>query len=236
MRVRLFGSAVRGENDRFSDLDILVMTTERYDQEQREEKTVELVKRIKELSGIGGLVEEVSISWYSEERLAQMHAEGHLFAWHIFLESVKLLANEEDCIDRLGRPAGYRNSVDDIEKFRRIMVCGQASLADTPRNASYEAGMLYLCCRNIAMCASWHSSGGLKFGRYSPYEVADLPELTLKKEVYFRFAQARIGAARFGDLPEAMPHEVEDGYRTALEWCDNIIASIKSRRGPNGNS
>lgn len=224
MRARLYGSRVRGEADRLSDIDILVMSVEPYNQAQRQDISAVLATGIQDV--LGADAEAISVAWYSEARLCQMYADGHLFAWHLFLESVKFLDASADFLDTLGRPSRYLNATVDIGKFYRIMLQGQAALLGNPRNACYEAGMMYLCCRNVAMCASWYSGLGLKFGRYSPYEILDLPRFPLERDVYSRFAQARIEPARYGTAPNISFREVEDGYKVALEWCRMMAGTV----------
>ncbi len=227
--VRLFGSAARGESDELSDLDILIISDRPYSKEERESSLALLLPVIQVRFPDAQLNGKISPSWYGKNRFAQMHAEGHLFAWHIFRESKKLLSDEKDFVDLLDVPGKYVNLAKDIERFHRIMLEGRRELESCPRNAPYEAGMLYLCCRNIAMCASWCSSAGLKFGRYSPYEIEDLASFGFAKEVYSRFLRARIDPARKGRSGPVFADEVFDAIQHALGWYDEIVEKIAEK-------
>ena len=75
--VRIFGSRTRGDHDEYSDLDIIVVS-EGLNMLKREEIKNYLEKRFHC---------DVSISWYSKIKLNKYFTEGHLFAWHLYLES-----------------------------------------------------------------------------------------------------------------------------------------------------
>lgn len=236
MCIRLFGSTVRGEQDCLSDIDVLFVSKQSVCQEDRNAISATLIPRVKARVGIGG-VESVSISWYSEAHLTHMFKEGHLFAWHIFAESAKLFSDSEDLVDRLGRPGSYTRAVEDISKFRRILLEGQLALAASSKNADYEAGMIYLCCRNVSMCASWFSSQGLRFGRYSPYEISDLSSFPISVETYDRFMQSRMFSARAGNPPTIAEEEVSASFAAVLQWCDGLLSIVERREGnANGGS
>lgn len=159
--IRLFGSAARGDADSHSDIDVLVVQRRRLPEVLRSKIQHELVP----------YGDRVSISWYSESSITRIFDEGHLFATHLVKESVRLLGSS-DFIDRLGVPRPYSDGLQDLEGFQMILEGVTPSLTATPKNAIFEAGLLYVCARNIAMIASAHLPAGPFFGRNSPFDLA----------------------------------------------------------------
>jgi hypothetical protein len=155
---RVYGSLVRGELDELSDIDLLIAIDRPIEDRERES-----------VRSADGMNRHLSVSWYSSERLTFLWSEGDLFAWHLFGESRSVSLKGVDFIDRLGRPAPYRSALADIDELIDIMTGSAAAVEACPGNLTYEAGILYVCCRNIALCASWYTQEGLCFSRYSPY-------------------------------------------------------------------
>jgi Polymerase beta, Nucleotidyltransferase len=159
--IRIFGSKARGDADELSDVDLLVVQRKRICDND---------KRLTEL-WLSIFGERRSICWYSESALRRMFREGHLFAWHLYRESKRIRPSESDFIDSLGKPARYRMASADIAGFRHIVAGATESLAACSANASYEAGVLFVCSRNIAMIASTYAADGPYFGRRSPFQL-----------------------------------------------------------------
>ncbi len=71
--LRLFGSYARGEQSESSDYDVLaVLNRSQIINENLKEQITALFER------------EISISWYSKERIELLFRMGHLFAWHLY--------------------------------------------------------------------------------------------------------------------------------------------------------
>jgi hypothetical protein len=159
--VRLFGSEARGDSDESSDADLLIVQRDKIPTQERE--AIEI--------GLRTIRPNYSICWYSERALRRMYAEGHLFAWHLYKESANITDVLEDFVDILGQPCRYTEAFDDIRGFRNIISEINASLERSARNATYEAGILFVCTRNIAMIGSTCLADGPYFGRLSPFQL-----------------------------------------------------------------
>lgn len=208
--VRLFGSAVRGDSDKKSDIDILVVT----DAGKPEMKILEATL-------IDQFNSHVDISIYSISRLYMMFSEGHLFSWHIYQESRHLEYHATgDSMLLLGKPNPYRSARNDIAELLDLLDTIKTEITDTP-NLTFEAGLLYVCVRNIALSASWHTGDGIKFGRNSPFEIT-LGKLAfpLSRTDYDILVACRHASTR-GELIGAPPRDwlVEQAHICQLWAC-----------------
>ncbi|WP_422647987.1 hypothetical protein OJJOAM_002202 [Cupriavidus sp. H18C1] len=150
LTVRLFGSHARGEADEGSDVDILVVV---HDASNSPSNLA--------------LPNNTDVSLYSAERIASMFAEGHLFAWHLYLESVPYGSLvHDDWFKSLGRPSEYKEASLDLEQFVSILEESLDSL-DRGHNYIFEAGICHLALRNIGMILSHIEKGRPDFSRYA---------------------------------------------------------------------
>ncbi len=146
--VRLFGSMARADADTNSDLDILAVLNSSLKDFDLNSLRCEVEKLFNR---------RVSFSLYSRRRLSELFTEGHLFAWHLYLESLPITVEGfNDWVEDLGTPAGYGAATKDVESLVEILRSVGPAVEKCPRNAIYEAGVMYVCLRNIALCASWY--------------------------------------------------------------------------------
>lgn len=219
--LRIFGSYARGDSDQLSDHDVLVVT----DRDARLSKD-----ELEHLNDEIGL--QCSFALYSVDRIKQMHSCGHLFAWHLHLESRKI-TNHLDFIDELGRPCDYNSAKEDIVELHRLLRSISSSLRQSPCNVVYEAGLLYVTSRNIAMSASWFSPKGLDFSRYSPLRlfVDKLSPFPLSESEYNMLIFARNASTRGTECPELEYHEVYSTWSKIYEWANGLLKYIGETDG-----
>ncbi len=145
----IFGSAVRGEIDASSDLDVLAVPA----------------------TGITASYPE-GWSIYQRSTLKRYFEEGRLFAWHLHLESVCVYKpTKESYIEGLGRPALYKDGVQDFENFNAMYCDAVAAIRAGTSSIIFETGLIYTCLRDLAMAASWHLLHRPDFSRYSPFHL-----------------------------------------------------------------
>jgi len=219
--LRVFGSVARGDADSKSDLDILaVLRTDRKPPENH------IVRVIENIYG-----RTCNISWYSYKRMKELFSQGHLFAWHIFQESNKLLTvTEIDIVDQLGIPSPYSAAREDISSLIAILSSIKKELNLCRRNAVYEAGLIYVCLRNISLSASSFLSEKLDFSRYSPFNLPDAScQFPLSRRDYEILVQARHSSMRGETPPKLNIYDVLDDQDAALKWAqisENLAGGV----------
>lgn len=174
LSLRVYGSFCRGDHDDNSDVDVLaVHSTPPNAETRRKLKTT-----------LEGLFDRpVDLAEYSSERVREIFAAGHLFAWHLHAESESLLG-EDAFFSSLGKPASYSQAESDSNRFLRLLetIPKQSQLPGS--SYIYEAGLAYLASRNIGLIASWQRYKRPDFSRYAILNIA--------KKLNLRFRLDRI--------------------------------------------
>lgn len=221
LSIRVFGSQVRADADRMSDTDVLVIVDDHSGLAPEKEVLALLPKKYRS---------NANLSWYGRERIASMFREGHLFAWHLYHESVSIF--ERDLFfSSLGTPTPYPKAIEDIKSFIAVLGGIAPAIKSAPANVIYELGLLYVCARNIAMAASWHLNATPDFSRYSPFNLPlPIECLAFSKEEYECCMLARMASQR-GSNPKSM--SVEEAINLCsrvLRWGQQILNTIQAQR------
>lgn len=205
--IRLFGSFARAEQTVDSDYDILVIL------QKSQQITSELKTKVYSL-----FEREISISWYNQGRIKQMYEMGHLFAWHIFQESKPLFIFNE-FISTLGEPKPYEFFSEDVWSLIEILKPTKASVERNSRNLIYEAGLAYVCVRNIAICASPFFGLGYRFGVNAPLAIG----IPMEDSDFELLKQCRYASIRGYSVPKISSEKFFQLYDLALKWGTNIL-------------
>jgi predicted nucleotidyltransferase len=215
--IRLFGSHARGDDGAASDLDVLyVVDTSRAGYQSQADARI---------SGLLG-ANKSDISLYSERRLREMFETGHLFAWHLYLESKPVWSDASGSfVESLGRPACYVGARKDIVELAEIATEAAASLRDPESTVIYESGILYVCCRNTALIASTRAGNEPIFGPQSPMRVV-IPSISfaLSDEEYMLLIAARHSVTRGAPPPVLDRRRALDLGERALRWIRSVTA------------
>ncbi len=163
--LRLFGSRARGDADAFSDSDLLVVAREDFLKTPKAQRSLRILMQ---------KFDDVSV--YGEARFREMHAKGHLFAWHVFLESrplagLQVQAATPDAVATLGPPAPYTDGPTEAEELVRVLDESVVAAPKTP-NATFEAGVMFVAARNLGVVAC-AVSGEPHFSPRAPYVAAE---------------------------------------------------------------
>jgi predicted nucleotidyltransferase len=222
--LRLFGSVARSDSDSLSDLDILGVVESSFERRV----TLKIEEDVERM-----FQRRASFSWYGKNRLKEMFTSGHLFAWHLYLESIPLIrAKSNDMIDTMGCPAVYNEAEADIEALIDILGTIPGAVTKCPANAAYEAGVTFVCLRNIALSVSWYSATGLDFSRYSPYGIEKNLEIPfpLNRNEYELLVMSRLSGKRGNCKTNIDDDTLLSFYPKVEEWATTIYEFVKRRR------
>ena len=207
--LRLFGSTARGESDNWSDNDLLIVIP----CESSMGRIQEVVSELSEAKN--------DISVYTERRYRQMHAEGHLFTWHIFKESRSvalegLVSQTPDLITQLGAPSAYHGSRVDAQALIAMLAHCAEGLGSEDASEVFEAGILYVISRNLSIIASWRL-GCLSFSVRVPFLIGKMlgHPYPLDEATYLLLRQSRKATAS-GATPPSISRA------TALTWLQQV--------------
>lgn len=206
----IFGSVCRGEPDVGSDVDVLVVSDDR--------------PARKELPP--------SWSYYSRRRIRALFARGTLFAWHLYLESVKVWPRR-GCgyLQKIGPPKPYTGAVREIGDLQRVLLRAIAELERGTHSSVYEFGLVSLACRDAAMAAFPVIYGRFDFSRHAPLHLAG-NRFPLSTAQFDYLLACRRATTRGGGLRRQprIERQVISNLPRLKAWCKNILVRLKNEQ------
>lgn len=213
----LFGSYARGEQDRYSDIDLLVIIQDCDGEEYR---------RIKmQLSQELGMPLEW-ISLYEMHKIQEMARQGSYFMWHIKQEGRQLYARGSFQKDILANLPEYQNAWQDLEDYSIICKDIRCSLAEQYVDITYELSVLASIIRNTSMTIDF-LKGKMVFGRIQSVETCNAI-LSGKREISIKEYE-RLYTNRLYMTGKATTHEMMT-MNDVVEWlnkAENLILCAK---------
>lgn len=214
--IRLFGSRARGDDSASSDLDVLCVVDT-----ARTSNNGQMDSDITHFFGSG----TSDVSRYSERRLREMFDTGHLFAWHLYLESKPVWSDSRGSfVESLGRPARYAHARKDIVELAEIALEALESLRDSTSSIVYECGILYVCSRNVALIASTRLCSAPNFSPQSPMQV-HVPRIPypLSHDEYELLIAARHSVTRGTAIPALSRERATEIGERAERWIRSVV-------------
>jgi len=206
----LYGSQGRGDETSSSDCDVLVLVNSTADFDAKKFRLPSEVQ-----VGQGHL----DLTFYSKERIREMNSVGHLFAWHLFLEANHLGVGP-DVLSELGEPKSYSSFEDDCLPLLNILRSVPEEIEKCPGNLTYEAGLVHVASRNIAMSASYFTNDGVTFSAFAPYSrrwaCGDFPIPRARYEV---LRNARHASTRGVTPPHIEKRQLLDDVSVITKWA-----------------
>lgn len=210
----LFGSRGRAELNTSSDTDVLVLV---HPGHAFDRESVVLPNSLKRAEG------DMDLTFYSEGRIREMHAAGHLFIWHLYLEA-KFLDGCCDILRELGQPNDYTAFEEDVSPLIELLESSTVEIDKHPGNIVYEAGLAYVCARNVSMSASYYSEQGLTFSPYAPFLRDWGPKsFPLSKQQYDELRLARLSTTRGGMPPVIQQHALKEDIDQVRDWSTSVV-------------
>lgn len=155
--IYLFGSVARGEQDEYSDIDILIVIDECL-----EDEYIELKDKYASLLN-------VPVSWlsiYRMSKIMKMYEKGSYFLWHIKKEGKVLFSRKGDLAKLLLTLPRYDNIENDLKEYDEILTDIKCELENEYISINYELSVLASLVRNTCIAISY-LNGRLDFGRNS---------------------------------------------------------------------
>lgn len=219
----IFGSVARYEHDARSDLDILAIVTDGEGKVPEADVLSYVPAHLSQL--------EPSISWYGRNRVAEMFANGELFAWHLYQEAIPIFESEP-VLSRIGIPSIYRGALQDIISFERILKEIPNQLVQSPANSAYEFGLIYVCVRNICMSASSVLCDRPDFSRYSPFRLEGVSQMPMTVEEYDIAMGCRMSGQRGMAPPDNLDElNVSEIYSRVSPWIAEVRQCLEVANG-----
>jgi hypothetical protein len=207
----VFGSLTSGDVDRGSDADILVVTDN--SDKQQNFPTTWLV--------------------YPQSRIRDLHARGTLFAWHLFLDAVKVYPRTGlGLIGTLGEPGPYTQAADEIAYLLTVGERAVAEIAGGSSSLVYELGLIYLMARDIEMAGAPQLIGHFTFSRNAPFDYEEIPFPLTREEYNYlmtcrRAATRGFAFVRDGSTEMSLVAKAHD----VLRWCVCIYGGVTQCTG-----
>jgi predicted nucleotidyltransferase len=216
LSLRVYGSFSRGDNDGLSDVDVLAVYGRRPTVDVRNAVRNEVAKVFPG---------KLDLAEYSKPRIAQFYKEGHLFAWHLYRESRNLSPSTDFFFEALGEPAPYKAALADAIGFAKLLRTSQDEIDKVGVSLVYEAGLMYLASRNVAICASYGFNKKPDFSRWAIYNVCSrlAIDALVERHDYEELIRCRFVSirGRTGSVPTK--DWLLKTAQSLLLTCDNLI-------------
>lgn len=155
--IYLFGSVARGDDDEYSDVDILIIINECTDDEYIEYK--------EQFANIL----EVPLDWislYKESKIRKMYDNGSYFLWHIKKEGIRLFSRCNKLNNLLKTLPKYKGIKEDLEQYLEILNDVKKELESEDICVNYELAVLASLVRNTCIAIAYLNNR-YDFGRES---------------------------------------------------------------------
>lgn len=223
--VFLFGSAARGDPDEASDIDVIAI----YGSE------VNAARRNQLQSALGlRFGERLALAEYSLKRIHEMFNEGHLFAWHLFREAKRLAITDfgASATYFFPKPSPYASGREDALRFIALLrSCYRHLIEGGASSEVYEAGLVYLALRNIAMSLSSSCFAQPDFTRYSPDHLSSVLGIPppCSRLVYDTLISARHSSQRGLAAPVIGLEDLQATVKQCLSWAELVLEEVDGK-------
>ena len=155
--IYLFGSVARGDEDEYSDIDILIVIDDCTEDEYIDWKN------------IFSNYLDIPVSWislYRHSKILRMYESGSYFLWHIKKEGKIIYSRSNEMPSLLLTLPRYNNTENDLEEYSEILSDIKCELNDEYICVEYELAVLASLVRNTCIAISYLDER-LDFGRNS---------------------------------------------------------------------
>lgn len=155
--IYLFGSFARGDQDQYSDIDILIVIDNCTENEYicYKDSFARILK--------------VPVSWlsvYRIDKIKKMYNSGSYFLWHIKKEGKVIYSRDNELASLLLTLPQYTNVESDLKEYSEILSDIKSELDNEYISIDYELAVLASLVRNTCIAIAY-LDGKLDFGRNS---------------------------------------------------------------------
>ncbi|WMJ90286.1 nucleotidyltransferase domain-containing protein [Anaerocolumna sp. MB42-C2] len=215
MEIYLFGSVARGENDEYSDIDILIVIDDCEEKEYVNYKRM-FAEKLK-----------VPVEWISLYRLSKierMFKNGSYFLWHIKKEGIKQYSRSGDLEKLLISLPKYDGVLNDLMEYKQIVNDIYNELSNSYININYELSVLASLVRNTCIAIAYLNNE-IDFGRKSVIITCKKiykEQITFTLDEYSKLYDYRL-------FQTGKKYNVDNGSKEMLEYwikCENELLEI----------
>ncbi len=173
---------------------------------------------------------EAKLRLFYRRQIEDLHRRGTLFAWHLFLDAVKVFPRSGvGLVPKLGAPAPYTESESEIRALAELGATAIDECRKSTPSVVFELGILYLVSRDVAMAASQLALGRFTFSRFAPFEYRHVAYPLTRAEYQYamgcRRCSTRGGSLSRDSLAErALLGKAAD----LLQWWGTILSEVRA--------
>ncbi len=208
MEIYAFGSIVRGDIDKYSDVDLLILKDNN-----------ELLPNI----------DREQFSIYTFQRIDEIWREGNPFSWHLFTEGKCIFSRSEiSYLQSIGEPNNYDNVGKDLRKFYDLFITSKESILNEKYSIDFDLSMIFLALRNSASCFALGCMNHFEFSRDSALRIGPY-SIDISDFAYQKLKQSRILATRgFGERIENDELDLVVKEFPKIEmWLNKLLGFVK---------
>lgn len=208
MEIYAFGSVVRGEVDKYSDIDLLILK--------------KLEENINE-------VDKSQFSIYTFQRITELWNEGNPFAWHLFIEAKCIYTpNSSSFLKSLGTPQKYDNTLLDLHKFYELFRSSKVSILNEEYSIDFDLSMIFLAIRNFASCFSLGFLGKFQFSRDSALSLGQY-SIQIAEKNYERLKESRLLSTRgLGNrVSKSELNDIVSDFPKIEKWFNELLTLVR---------
>jgi Nucleotidyltransferase domain len=213
----LYGSTARGDADRFSDIDVLVVSDTGNWQRQLDVTVHEV---------FGAEPQRLAPLHFSWREIYSMAEYGSLFLHHLRLEGRDLSDEDGHLGQLLRRLPSYRRAGHEVRAFRTVLKDVRLSI-EGPHSPSFELSVVATALRH-AFILGCYVSGQPDFGRVTPFQrlcpiLGEPPRLEAELAALYEFRLYQHGRAAMPFTPNTV-----DVHRW-LDKAETLLVAIQER-------
>ena len=213
LSIILYGSRARRDHDKFSDLDICILTKKRQTEAIGPEEIEEVIAPFQPT--------KITATCYPDSAVDSMVEHGSLFLWHLKLDG-EVLYGEDYFASKIKRLKKFENHQDEIIYHSELFQDLKRAWERLGIINELDLSLLFTVTRNTCMVLS-HYAGKPSFGRISCFSSAMqlFPKLPMIIDDYLYLSSWKIIYERGLNSQQSIPNLKE--YENIMLNVENLL-------------